>query len=97
MGSLVTFGSIFDAGWDWEIFWRNTAFFSLVLAFMNLLPIPALDGGHVMFTLYEMVAGKPASEKFLERAQMIGIVLLLSLMVFALGNDFFRLFTGGFG
>ncbi len=97
VGSLVTFGSIFDAGWDWEIFWRNTAFFSLILAFMNLLPIPALDGGHVMFTLYEMVAGRPASEKFLERAQMIGIVLLLSLMVFALGNDFWRLFTGGFG
>ena len=97
VGSLVTFGSIFDAGWDWEIFWRNTAFFSLILAFMNLLPIPALDGGHVMFTLYEMIAGKPASETFLERAQMIGIVLLLSLMVFALGNDFFRLFTGGFG
>ena len=97
VGSLVTFGSIFDAGWDWEIFWRNTAFFSLILAFMNLLPIPALDGGHVMFTLYEMVAGRPAPEKVLERAQLIGIVLLLSLMVFALGNDFFRLFTGGFG
>ena len=97
MGSLVTFGSIFDAGWNWEIFWRNTAFFSLILAFMNLLPIPALDGGHVMFTLYEMIAGRPASEQFLERAQMIGIVLLLTLMVFALGNDFWRLFTGGFG
>ena len=54
VGSLVTFGSIFDAGWDWEVFWRNTAFFSLILAFMNLLPIPALDGGHVMFTLYEL-------------------------------------------
>ena len=97
VGSLVTFGSIFDGGWDWEVFWRNTAFFSLILAFMNLLPIPALDGGHVMFTLYEMIAGKPAPEKVLERAQMIGILLLLSLMVFALGNDFFRLFTGGFG
>ena len=97
VGSLVTFGSIFDAGWDWEVFWRNTAFFSLILAFMNLLPIPALDGGHVMFTLYEMIAGKPAPEKLLERAQMIGIVFLLSLMVFALGNDFWRLFTGGFG
>ena len=97
VGSLVTFGSIFDGGWDWEVFWRNTAFFSLILAFMNLLPIPALDGGHVMFTLYEMIAGKPAPEKVLERAQIIGIVLLLSLMVFALGNDFFRLFTGGFG
>ena len=97
VGSLVTFGSIFDAGWDWEIFWRNTAFFSLILAFMNLLPIPALDGGHVMFTLYEMAMGRPASEKFLERAQITGIILLLSLMVFALGNDFWRLFTGGFG
>ena len=97
VGSLVTFGSIFDAGWDWQIFWRNTAFFSLILAFMNLLPIPALDGGHVMFTLYEMIAGKPAPEKLLERAQLIGIVFLLSLMVFALGNDFWRLFTGGFG
>ena len=97
VGSLVTFGSIFDAGWDWEVFWRNTAFFSLILAFMNLLPIPALDGGHVMFTLYEMLAGRPAPEKLLERAQMIGIVFLLSLMVFALGNDFWRLFTGGFG
>ena len=74
VGSLVTFGSIFDAGWDWEVFWRNTAFFSLILAFMNLLPIPALDGGHVMFTLYEMLAGRPAPEKLLERAQMIGIV-----------------------
>ena len=62
VGSLVTFGSIFDAGWNWEVFWRNTAFFSLILAFMNLLPIPALDGGHVMFTLYGMIAGKPAPE-----------------------------------
>jgi regulator of sigma E protease len=97
VGSLVTFGSIFDAGWDWEVFWRNTAFFSLILAFMNLLPIPALDGGHVAFLLYEMVVGKPAPEKFLERAQIVGIVLLLSLMVFALGNDIWRLLTGQFG
>ena len=97
VGSLVTFGSIFDAGWDWEVFWRNTAFFSLILAFMNLLPIPALDGGHVAFLLYEMVMGKPAPEKFLERAQIVGIVLLLTLMVFALGNDIWRLITGQFG
>ena len=74
-----------------------TAVISINLGLINLLPIPALDGGHVMFTLYEMVAGRPAPEKVLERAQLIGIVLLLSLMVFALGNDFFRLFTGGFG
>ncbi len=97
VGSLVTFGSIFDAGWDWEIFWRNTAFFSLILAFMNLLPIPALDGGHVVFLLYEMVARRPAPEKFLERAQMVGIAFLLMLMVYALGNDFWRLITGQFG
>lgn len=97
VGSLVTFGSIFDAGWDWEVFWRNTAFFSLILAFMNLLPIPALDGGHVMFLLYEMLMGRPASEKFLERAQTIGIVLLLGLMALALGNDVWRVITGQFG
>jgi regulator of sigma E protease len=97
VGSLVTFGSIFDAGWDWEIFWRNTAFFSLILAFMNLLPIPALDGGHVMFLLYEMIMGRPASDKFLEYAQTIGIVLLLGLMALALGNDIWRVITGQFG
>ena len=97
VGSLVTFGSVFDAGWNWQIFWRNTAFFSLILAFMNLLPIPALDGGHVMFLLYEMVVGKPAPQRFLEVAQTIGVVFLLLLMVLALGNDLFRLFTGQFG
>ena len=97
VGSLITFGSIFDASWNWLIFWKNTAFLSLILAFMNLLPIPALDGGHVMFLLYEMVVGKPAPDKVLEYAQVIGIVFLLGLMVLALGNDFWRLFTGGFG
>ena len=97
VGSLVTFGSVFDAGWNWQIFWRNTAFFSLILAFMNLLPIPALDGGHVMFLLYEMVVGKPAPQRFLEVAQTIGVVFLLLLMVLALGNDLFRVFTGQFG
>jgi regulator of sigma E protease len=96
VGSLITFGSIFDGEWNWLVFWRNTAFLSLILAFMNLLPIPALDGGHVVFLLYEMVARKPAPEKVMEVAQMIGITLLLGLMVFALGNDFWRLFTGGF-
>ena len=64
---------------------------------MNLLPIPALDGGHVVFLLYEIVVGKPAPDKIMEIAQVIGITLLLGLMVFALGNDFWRLFTGGFG
>ena len=97
VGSLITFGSIFDGSWDWLVFWRNTAFLSLILAFMNLLPIPALDGGHVVFLLYEIVVGKPAPDKIMEIAQVIGITLLLGLMVFALGNDFWRLFTGGFG
>ena len=97
VGSLITFGSIFDGSWNWLIFWRNTAFLSLILAFMNLLPIPALDGGHVIFLLYEMIVGKPAPDKIMEMAQVIGITLLLGLMVFALGNDFWRLFTGGFG
>jgi regulator of sigma E protease len=75
--------------WDWESFWRITAFLSIVLAFMNLLPIPALDGGHVMFTLYEMISGRKPNEKFLEYAQMVGMVLLLGLMLYANGNDWF--------
>jgi regulator of sigma E protease len=75
--------------WDWETFWRFTAFISIVLAFMNLLPIPALDGGHVMFTLYEMITGRKPNEKFLEYAQMAGMILLLGLMLYANGNDWF--------
>jgi regulator of sigma E protease len=75
--------------WDWETFWRITAFLSIILAFMNLLPIPALDGGHVMFTLYEMISGRKPNEKFLEYAQMVGMVLLLGLMLYANGNDWF--------
>ncbi|MCH2199617.1 MAG: RIP metalloprotease RseP [Flavobacteriales bacterium] len=93
IGSFITLGSIFDASWNWQIFWRTTAFLSLILAFMNLLPIPALDGGHVAFLLYEMVAGKPAPQKFLERAQMVGVIILLGLMVFAIGNDIYRWLT----
>ncbi len=75
--------------WDWESFWRITAFLSIVLAFMNLLPIPALDGGHVMFTLYEMITRRKPNEKFLEYAQVVGMVLLLGLMLYANGNDWF--------
>lgn len=75
--------------WDWESFWRITAFLSIVLAFMNLLPIPALDGGHVMFTLYEMITRRKPNEKFLEYAQMVGMILLLGLMLYANGNDWF--------
>ena len=81
-------GSIFPGSvWDWESFWRITAFLSIVLAFMNLLPIPALDGGHVMFTLYEMISGRKPSDKFMEYAQIVGMVLLFGLMIYANAND----------
>ncbi len=90
LGGFKAIGSIFPKyGWDWEAFWTITAFLSIVLAFMNLLPIPALDGGHVMFTLYEMVTRRRPSDKFLEYAQMVGMVLLLALMLYANGNDWF--------
>ena len=75
--------------WDWEVFWNITAFFSIVLAFMNLLPIPALDGGHVMFTLYEMITRRKPSEKFMEYAQIVGMILLFGLLIYANGNDLF--------
>ena len=75
--------------WDWETFWLFTAFISIVLAFMNLLPIPALDGGHVVFTLYEMITGRKANEKFLEYAQIVGMIILFGLMIYANGNDWF--------
>jgi regulator of sigma E protease len=90
VGGFKAMGSIFPKyGWDWEAFWRITAFLSIVLAFMNLLPIPALDGGHVMFTLYEMITRRKPNEKFLEYAQIVGMVLLLGLMLYANGNDWF--------
>lgn len=90
VGGFKAMGSIFPKyGWDWEAFWRITAFLSIVLAFMNLLPIPALDGGHVMFTLWEMVTGRKPNEKFLEYAQIVGMILLFGLMLYANGNDWF--------
>jgi len=90
VGGFKAMGSVFSGnGWDWEHFWTITAFFSIVLAFMNLLPIPALDGGHVVFTLIEMITGKKPSEKFLEYAQIVGMILLLALMLYANGNDWF--------
>ena len=92
MGGFGAIGSMFPATWNWEIFWNLTAFLSLMLAFMNILPIPALDGGHVVFLLYEMIVGKPAPEKIMEYAQMVGMILLLSLLVFANGNDILKLF-----
>ncbi len=88
VGGFKSMGSVFSGNtWDWEQFWNITAFFSIVLAFMNLLPIPALDGGHVLFTLIEMITGRKPSEKFLEYAQIAGMIILLSLMLYANGND----------
>lgn len=88
LGGFKSMGSIFPKyGWDWEAFWNITAFFSIILAFMNLLPIPALDGGHVLFTLIEMITGRKPNEKFLEYAQIVGMVLLFGLMIYANAND----------
>ena len=83
---------LFPKKWDWNKFWYSTAFISMILAFMNLLPIPALDGGHVTFLLFEMISGREPSVKFLERAQLVGMAILLGLMVFVFGNDILKLF-----
>lgn len=90
----IGMAKIYGSKWDWVKFWSITGLISMILAFMNLLPIPALDGGHVMFLLYEMISGQAPSDKFLENAQKVGMVLLLALMVFAIGNDILKLFTG---
>ena len=92
LGSFLTIGAMFPDTWDWHQFWRMTAFLSLILGFINLLPIPALDGGHVMFLLWEVLTGKKPSDKVLEYSTMAGFVLLIALMVFALGLDVSRLF-----
>ncbi len=89
IGGFKGIASIFPTPWNWEAFWSITAFLSIMLAFMNLLPIPALDGGHVLFTLGEMITGRKPSEKFLEYAQIAGMVILLALMLYANGNDWF--------
>ena len=90
LGGFKTMASIFpNTGWNWQAFWNITAFFSVILAFMNLLPIPALYGGHVLFTLIEMISGRKPSDKFLEYAQIAGMVILFALMLFANGNDWF--------
>ena len=89
VGGFKRIASIFPTPWNWQAFWSITAFLSVMLAFMNLLPIPALDGGHVLFTLIEMITGRKPSEKFLERAQIVGMVILLALMLYANGNDIF--------
>ncbi len=92
LGSLISIGNTFPSSWDWEKFWTLTAIFSIILAFMNVLPIPALDGGHALFILVEMITGKKPSDKFMEYAQIVGMVIMFGLMFYALGLDFWRLF-----
>ena len=92
LGGVISIGKTFGGTWDWYRFWTMTALFSIILAFMNILPIPALDGGHALFTLVEMITGRKPSDKFMEYAQMVGMVLLLGLMLYAFGLDIWRLF-----
>ncbi len=87
LGGFIKIGSIFPKEWRWEAFWNLTAFLSIILAIMNMLPIPALDGGHVTFLIYEMITGRKPGDKFLEYAQIVGMVILLTLLVYANGND----------
>jgi regulator of sigma E protease len=95
VGGFITIGSILPATWNWEAFWSLTAFLSIMLAILNILPIPALDGGHVMFLLYEIISGRPPSEKFMEYAQIAGMLVLLSILILANGNDILKLIYGG--
>ncbi len=92
LGGFGAIGSLFPPAWDWMLFWKMTAFLSIILAFMNLLPIPALDGGHVLFLLYEIVTRRKPSDKFLLYAQYVGMILLFALMIFANLNDVLRFF-----
>ena len=97
MGGFGTIGGLFPKVWEWESFWEITGFLSLILAFMNVLPIPALDGGHVTFLLYEMVTRRKPSEKFMEYAQIVGMVIIIGLLVFANTNDILRWIEGMLG
>lgn len=94
IGGFGAIGNLFPDTWDWLSFWQTTALISIILAFMNVLPIPALDGGHVMFLLYEMVSGRKPNDKFMEYAQMIGFFILIALVLFANGNDIYRAIFG---
>ena len=96
LGGFATIGSIFPGTWDWYSFWNMTAFISIILAIMNLLPIPALDGGHVMFLFGEMITGRKPNEKFLEYAQIAGMILLLALVLYANANDIIKIINGTF-
>lgn len=90
LGGFGTIGSIFPATWNWHQFWNMTAFLSIILAFMNILPIPALDGGHVLFLLYEIITRRKPSDKFMERAQIVGMIILFTLLIWANFNDILR-------
>jgi regulator of sigma E protease len=92
LGGFITIGKIFPGVWDWQAFWNLTAFLSIILGVVNILPIPALDGGHVLFLLYEAVTGRKPSDKFLEYAQITGMIIILALLIFANGNDILRMF-----
>ncbi len=96
LGGFATIGNIFPGRWDWYSFWNMTAFISIILAIMNLLPIPALDGGHVLFLIGEIVTGRKPNEKFLEYAQIVGMVLLLALVLYANANDIIKMINGTF-
>ena len=93
IGGFIAIGNIFPSTWSWQAFWSITAFLSIMLGFMNLLPIPALDGGHVVFTLFEMITGKKPNDKFLEYAQVTGFILLIALLLLANGNDVVKLLS----
>lgn len=93
LGGFITIGNIFPGTWDWHAFWNLTAFLSIILAIMNILPIPALDGGHVLFLMYEMITGRKPGDKFMEYAQVTGMVLLFGLLIFANANDIIKLFS----
>ena len=93
LGGFIAIGNIFPSEWDWLRFWTMTAFLSIILAVMNILPIPGLDGGHALFTLWEMITGRKPSDKFLEIMQYIGFAILLALLIYANGNDIYRLFV----
>jgi regulator of sigma E protease len=92
LGGFIKIGSFFPTEWDWRVFWEMTALLSIILAIMNLLPIPALDGGHVMFLLYEIISGRKPGDKFMEYAQIAGMMILLALLLYANGNDVVQLF-----
>lgn len=93
LGGFIAIGNIFPSDWDWKSFWNTTALLSIMLGVLNLLPIPALDGGHAMFLIYEMISGRKPSDKFMGTVQLIGFIILLSLVIFANGNDIYKLFN----